>query len=90
MGSAFAIKNNNKVIASSTGLVEPPVLRVKLVEDDDSFRMFPYSCKKLPITIGRIVPPVDQRYSIENLGFGNLVSMYSQLILDFGETNFGV
>ena len=83
-----------EVIARSTGLVELLVLRVKLVEDDDSFRVFPYRCKELPITIGRIVPTVDlsvaQRYTIENLGTGNVVSISSQLLLDFGETNFGV
>ena len=80
-----------EVIARSTGVVEPRVFRVKLVEDDDSFRVFPYRCKKLPITIGRIVQTLDlsvaQRYTIENLGTGNVVSISLQLLLDFGETN---
>ena len=83
-----------EVIARSTGVVEPRVYRVKLVEDVESFGVFPYRFKKLPITTGRIVPTVDvsvaQRYTIENLGTGNVVSISLQLLLDFGETNIFV
>ena len=83
-----------EVFARSTGIVEPHVLRVKIVEDVDNFRVFPYRCKKLPIATGRIVPTVDvsvaQRYTIENLGTGNVVSISLQLLLEFGETNIWV
>ena len=98
MHAAFAIKNNMEFFASmSTGLVELVVLIVKPVYGvANSLPVLPHRLKNLVITTGAVrkVLLVDvmafARYTIENAGFGNVVSSSLQLVVDIGNSNLWV
>ena len=72
----------------NTGLFELVVLIVKPVYDvANSLLVLPHRLKNLGITTGavRTVLLVDvmafERYTLENAGFGNVVSLFAQLIV---------
>ena len=94
MHAAFAIKSNMEYFASmSTGLVELVVLIVKPVYDVANSLLLPRRFKNLVIATGASLKvlvidlPVFERYTIENAGFGNVMSSFLQLLVDLGQSN---
>ena len=97
MNAAFAVKNHIEFFACSTGLVELVVLSVNPVYDvATSLLVLPHRFKNLGIAtvaslkVLRVALLVFERYTIENVGFGNGVSISLQLVVDIGNSNLWV
>ena len=85
-----------ELFACSTGLVELVVLSVKPGYDLTTSILLPHRFKNLGIATGaslkvlRVALLVFERYTIENVGFGNGVSISLQLVVDIGNSNLCV
>ena len=82
--------------ARSTGIVELVVFLVKPFYDVANTIVLPHRFKNLVIATGASLKvlvidlPVFERYTIENVGFGNGVSIFAQLLVDIGNSNLCV
>ena len=89
----MAIKSGIEFFARSTGIVELVVFLVKPVYDVANTFVLPHRFKNHVIATGASLNmfvrdlPVFERCTIEDAGFGNVVSSFLQLIVDLGQTN---